>query len=1016
MYHAVDAALIRTAAHPLAAEPPSWPDVDGDSAADVHRWRKWMGRIWSDDTTAAAIEVASPRLAEAVRGVLAGHIQRPRTVRRAVVSLVRYLLRMRHRATPFGLFAGAAPLRLGDTVEVRWGTRHRVTARADAKWLNDAVTALETTPGLLRLLPVMADPTRVIRGTKVVVPHQPGVDGPVEVVLRRTPAVETVLDLARTPITVADIVDKLRADYPDTPTTVIEDMLRHLVAHRVLLTSLRAPMTTDDALGHVVSQLIALGADAIPEAASTIGQLHGIHRRLTRHDAAPADEQRTIRAEATQRMTAVTGATDRVLAVNLRPDCDIALPTEVAREAERALKVMAGISPFPNGPVAWQDYRARFLERYSMGALVPLRDLTDPDIGLGFPAGYRDSALSRPVLATTRRDEHLLALAQDAAVNGVREVVLAEEDFAALAVGDVSQVPAHVELCFTVLATSQAALQQGRFKLSLAGLSLAAGTTTGRFLATLEDADRQRALAAYAVLPTLDAGADRAQVSSPPLRLRTQNVSRAPAVVPHLLSLGEHNPAATLHLDDLAVGADSQRLYLVSLATGRRVEPSVLNAVELTNATHPLVRFVTEVHRSHVAVLAPFAWGAAARLPFLPEIRVGRTILSPACWRLKKRDLGAHDGTGWIRRLMDWRCRYGVPRTVFVGSDDQRLRLDLDDPTHLRMLHIEVERTDTVTVHEAPEEDAYGWLGRAHEITMPFASTLPPATPLPFHGTVVRRHSGRLPGTSPWAYLKLYSHPERAAEILTTHLPTLFEQWEDGAPPWWFTRYSDSGTHLRLRLKLPGPHAFGDTAQRVGTWAAVLRDDGLISRVQWDTDEPETGRYGTGHVLDAAEHFFAADSAAATAQLALVIQADLRPAVTAASFVDIAAAFTGNPATGHRWLVENLLKSEGTAPARDLQHRAIHLSAPDTDLATLHSLPGGDRVAATWARRRTALEQYRTALTHEGNADPLAVLPSLLHMHHNRAAGIDPDGEATCRRLARTAALSWTARHQGAPR
>ncbi|RBM21770.1 bacteriocin biosynthesis protein [Streptomyces sp. PT12] len=975
-----------------------------------------MRQIWADDTTAAAIEVASPPLAETVLGVIAGHIQRPRTVRRAVVSLVRYLLRMRYRATPFGLFAGAAPLHLGDTVEVRWGTRHRVTARADAKWLNDAVTTLETHPGLLRLLPVMAEPTCFVRGTKVVMPHQPGVDGPSEVNLRRTPAVETVLDLARTPITVEDIVAKLRGDYPDTPSAVIEDMLRHLVAHRVLLTSLRAPMTTDDALGDVVSQLASLGADVVSDAEPTIGPLRRIHQLLTRHDATPAQEQRTIRTEATQRMTAVTGATDRALAVNLRPDCDIALPTEVAREAERALTVMTRISPYPNGPVAWQDYRARFLERYSMGALVPLRDLTDPDIGLGFPAGYRDSVLSRPVLATTRRDEHLLALAQETAASRAREIVLTEEDLAALAVGDVSQVPAHVELCFTVLAKSQAALQQGRFELSLAGLSLAAGTTTGRFLAMLEDADRQRMRTAYAALPTLDAGAVRAQVSSPPLRLRTQNVSRAPAVVPHLLSLGEHNPAATLHLDDLAVGADSQRLYLVSLATGRRVEPSVLNAVELTNATHPLVRFVTEVHRSHVAVLAPFAWGAAARLPFLPEVRVGRTILSPACWRLRKRDLGAHDGTGWIRRLVDWRCRYGVPRAVFVGSDDQRLRLDLDDPTHLRMLHIEVERTDTVTVHEAPEEDAYGWLGRAHEITMPFASTLPPATPLPFHGTVVRRDSGRLPGTSRWAYLKLYCHPERAAEILTTQLPTLFEQWEDGAPPWWFTRYSDSGTHLRLRLKLPGPHAFGDTAQRVGAWAAALRDDGLISRIQWDTDEPETGRYGTGHVLDAAEHFFAADSAAATAQLALAIPADLRPAVTAASFLDIAAAFTGSPAAGHRWLVKNLLKSEGTAPARDVQNQALRLSAPDTDLATLRSLPGGDRVAAAWARRRTALEQYRTALTNEGNADPLAVLPSLLHMHHNRAAGIDPDGEATCRRLARTAALSWTARHQGAPR
>ena len=33
----------------------------------------------------------------------------------------------------------------------------------------------------------------------------------------------------------------------------------------------------------------------------------------------------------------------------------------------------------------------RFLERYSMGAIVPLHDLTNPDTGLGFSVGYARS-------------------------------------------------------------------------------------------------------------------------------------------------------------------------------------------------------------------------------------------------------------------------------------------------------------------------------------------------------------------------------------------------------------------------------------------------------------------------------------------------------------------------------------------------------------------------------------------------------------------------------------------------
>ncbi|MFD8382644.1 lantibiotic dehydratase [Streptomyces sp. NPDC059679] len=139
----------------------------------------------------------------------------------------------------------------------------------------------------------------------------------------------------------------------------------------------------------------------------------------------------------------------------------------------------------------------------------------------------------------------------------------------------------------------------------------------------------------------------------------------------------------------------------MSLSTGRLIEPSVMNAVELSSATHPLARFVSELHRSHTAILTLFAWGAAARLPFLPEIRVGRTILSAACWRLSAHDLSDEE-RNWIFHFTDWRIRYGVPRTVYVGSSDQRLRLDLDIPTHQQLLRAELDRHETVVLHEAP--------------------------------------------------------------------------------------------------------------------------------------------------------------------------------------------------------------------------------------------------------------------------------------------------------------------------
>ncbi|MET8453356.1 lantibiotic dehydratase [Streptomyces sp. NPDC005209] len=1011
MYRTVDAGMIRASAFPLSATLPPWPDLDGDALTGVIRWKGWIAEVWAAGPRASAIEVASPLLADSIRQVLNDERQQPRAVRRIATSLARYLLRMHYRATPSGLLAGPAPLRIRPIERARWGTAHRAFARPDSQWLHDVIATLERNPHVLYALPVIINPTCTVRGGHVTVLHKPGADGPTDTRLRRTPAVQAVLDLARSEITVGDLADKLSSEYPHTSPAVIENMLRDLVAHRVLLSSLHAPMTCDDALSHLIDQL-----EAADVASDITPKLRQIRTLLAWHDSGPVDEQRSLRQQATEKMIALTAITDRTLAVNLRPDCDIALPEAVTREAEKALKVMARITPFPHGSPAWKDYRTRFLERYSMGAVVPLRDLIDPDTGLGYPVSYRGTHLKRPVLALTRRDEHLLALAQGAALNDQCEVVLSEEDFEALSLGEPDQVPAHVELCFSVQSPSLEDIACGNFVLSTVGLSLSAGTTTGRFLAMLEEPDRDRMIAAYASLPTLTAGAERGQVSSPPLRVQTYNVGRAAAITPNVLAVGEHNRDATLKVDDLGVVADSQRLYLVSLSTCQPIEPCVMNAVELSNATHPLARFLCELHRSHTAVLLPFSWGAAAQLPFLPEVRVGRSILSAACWRLRTRDLNC--GGPWSWRFTNWRVRYDVPRTVYLGNDDRRLRLDLDIPTHVQLLRADLDRHGVVVLHEAPPEEAFGWVGRAHEVTIPFAAEQAPVPPPACRPqAVVSRDSGRLPGGSRWAYLKLYGNPDRADEVLAPHLPRLLLEFGAEAPDVWFSRYADPDRHLRVRLRLSSPEAFGEAVQKTAVWADELRREGLIQRVQWDTDTPEIGRYGTGPALKAAERYFAADSAAVVAQLVLPIPDSGKPAVTAASMVDIATAFLGSSHTGRAWLTTNFHKSEGAACSRELQELATRLTGADAgeSAAALRQLRRGAHVAATWALRRRLLGEYRHAL-EEASTDPAQVLPSLLHMHHNRAAGIDPDAEATCRHLARTAALSWTARAEGAPR
>ncbi len=83
-------------------------------------------------------------------------------------------------------------MHFGSIPRVRWGVAHRAFARAEVVWLNDVVAMLERDPDVLRDLHVVADPTCIVRGTRVTVQHRPGTDGPTDTTLRRTPAVEAV--------------------------------------------------------------------------------------------------------------------------------------------------------------------------------------------------------------------------------------------------------------------------------------------------------------------------------------------------------------------------------------------------------------------------------------------------------------------------------------------------------------------------------------------------------------------------------------------------------------------------------------------------------------------------------------------------------------------------------------------------------------------------------------------------------------------------------------------------------
>ncbi|MFD6828964.1 Lanthionine biosynthesis protein LanB [Streptomyces sp. TSRI0384-2] len=1020
LYRCADTALVR-AARSSRLRLPAWPDLTDDTPDCEVRWQTWLRDVWSLSEAADSIEQASPLLAQQVQTLCSVASPETRQLRRAVVSVMRYLLRMMGRATPNGLFAGIASASFGERPGWSWGEWHRPVIRADGDWIADLVARLEADPELLRHLHVMANNTIFVRGDRLIVPYPPRscrTDGSpaAEVSLRYTSAVRIAVDATVSPVPVHAVVALMRSEFPDVPAYRVEGLVSSLVERGVLISSLHAPSATLDALDHLVEQAEAAAASS---ATDLVADLRTVRDAIARHNQvlAPADGRR-LRTALRRKMTALSSVKAQPFTLDLRMDCSLTLPPQVAREAEQAATVLARLSAYPFGTPAWKDFHNRFFERYGINSLVPVRDLVDPDVGLGFPVGYRDAQPEQGE-ALTAREQRLLSLAQAAVLDGRDEIRLDEDLIRTLTVGDrnAPQVPAHTELRFRIRAASQEALESGEFVLHGIAPSRGIGTTIGRSLGLLASDDQARVAVMLEELPVNTPGAVPTQVSFTPLDRGDTNVTRVTELLPAVISLAEHRPvdARTIPLDDLTVGCDRRRLYLVSLSRACLLDPMTLHALDLRGHTPPLARFLTEISRAQTAVLTVFPWASATALPYLPRVRYGRAILSPARWRLNRSELPDRRASWgeWHKAADEWRARRRVPDEVELAEGDQLLPLDLSERAHLALLRAHLDTHESVILTEAESEE--GWFdGRSHEIIAPMTAVRPPqwpAVPPVTADQLVTRDHGHLPGAASWLLVKLYGHVERQPEILADHLPALLGQWNE-PPTWWYMRYRDPRWHLRLRIAVPSEQDFALTAQRVSAWANGLSRAGLLTDMQFATSYPETGRWGPGPLMSLAEDVFAADSRALAVQFAQSCRPH-QQVLAAANFVSVAAAFTGSIAAGMNWLIAHGRITDPRPMDRTVRGQALRLADPADGWAALRAAPGGDAIASAWSERDAALARYRQKLDAFGGIDPDVVLDSLLHAHHIRAAGIDKNDERMCVRLAHAAAMAWT--HRGDP-
>ena len=975
-----------------------------------------LSRAVRDPVVQRAMAVASPSLF----GQLGRPPSRPSALRRWRLAVLRYLIRMSTRSTPYGLNAAVSLARWGKETDLELSSDEVVRARLDMGLLAALIGELEGRREVVRELQLTTHPTVTVRAGRAFLPERlGGGSGAFEVSVRATRTVLRVLELCRgAPTPFGELAAALAEDFPDAGPR-IEELIHTLLREGLLVSELQPPLTRGDPARYLLLRLDRLAA-ARAERDRLAAAIAACERWELLNAADGAELFSALLG--TARAVATAPPEEAPVRVDMmRPLAGERIAPAVGAEAARAAELLLRLTPVHSGSAALNSYRDRFVDRYPPPTEVPLMDLIQPDVGLG-PVDLRaDVAPERPVEgATQRRNRRLLEIATSALRAGELAVELDGDVGADLETRPSTEaLPPTVELAVFVAADSREALNAGRFRVVVSPMvgSNAAGKILGRF-AYLFDERGERASAEAA--RRQEAGANDsvcAELVYRPERVSLGNVTIRPATRSHEIVVGvspgvQREGVVPVH--ELVVGVDNEAFYLRWPKGGRYVE--VCEGHMLNPATAPSVcTFLALMRHAGQPLMTSFQWGSLAReLPRLPRVESGRIVLSPATWRppFGTGALQPDSPDGFAAALESWRSRWRLPRRVFAAQGDNRLLLDLDDPQQVELLRGMVrsanDGTEVLLQEALPGVDDVWLPGRGGgflvELAVPLArdpksldgslsdDRRPPAPwalPPP-------RARERPPG-SEWLYAKVYAPGTIADQLVAGPLGEFARDALVSAiaDDWFFVRYRDQRPHLRVRFRGEPRGLTGELTPRLYALASDLIDRGACQAFALDTYERELERYGGEAGMDVAEAVFGVDSGI----IVELIRLDLSRAISVPReqlcvlTLDCLLEGLGLDSEARvRWCATHVpSRHDVTAEWREHKDELRSLLgsrgktstslAPLLESFTRDLRPHGERLAA---------------LRDEGAIEwPAAddVLASFAHMHCNRLLGLDRDAE-----------------------
>jgi thiopeptide-type bacteriocin biosynthesis protein len=861
---------------------------DGSQVTSKEILRRSLREFYLQPLVQEALYVGSPDLHEQLLLWIENKIDKPDKKEKLELSLVKYMIRMCTRCTPYGLFASCTAGNFLDTTNIELSDKNLLQrfGRLDMDYvceLHSHLLVQKEISDQLQFYPNTSlyragDQWRYIEhrfkketGRSY---HLVQVD--------QSEYLEKIFNAAKE----GGTVTKLAATISDNDISAEEaiDFIYELINNQVLVNELEPSVTGEEYFSVVLRKLKTL-----LHTEKYVEQLEKVYEKFLLLKNTDGETKNTLYPEIVQELQQleIPLHIKTLIQVDSYRPAYCSIKTKLSDELLKGASLLQLLTTDGSIKDSFTDFKTAFINRYD-GQWVSLAEVLDTESGIGYgkfatsgmeesplidklPIGNGAAASNGQQPADT--ESFKWQLYQQAILENKTEVMIEDSIIETLSKKELlaSGIPDSICMMAKINAVSASAIDNGHYTISLQTPSgPSGGNLLGRFChlhpeiekltrSTLHEEEIHHPDAVFAEIVHLPES-------------RIGNILMRPVLrkyeIPYLCGT-TLDAAFQIPLTDLLVGIEGNKVVVRSKRLNKEIIPRMTTAHNFSMTTLPVYQFLCDLQFQQIRSIG-WHWGVLDNRPFLPRVSYGKYILSKAKWTLTKeemKNLDQKNDETFIQQFTGLRKKKNLPEYVLLSQGDNELMLHLENIFCLKLLLAEVNKSEAVMLTESLDTPGSCWIKspdghHAGEFIFTFSRKITEPVNNPVIPAELEKEKSieRLfPVGSEWLYAKIYCGTKTAEKILVDIIKPFTEELvaKKIIDKYFFLRYHDAGNHIRIRFHKAGSAGFW--RKIINQLQKLLQPNMSTHQVynlQFETYQREVERYGFDTMHLSEEIFF----------------------------------------------------------------------------------------------------------------------------------------------------------------